>query len=155
MVNALDLKALRAVLATTKSKTPGGRVAGARTVLYTGAISLRQLGKVSEQARAMAELLKDEKPLKVSWKLWVAKDQLPRRFTTSLVLASDPKVGKAVISSDTRFSGWGTRAQVKAPPAAQVIDIEDLASGEELAEQFSGQALIPFGDPYAGLKLEQ
>ena len=124
---------------------------GAKTVLYRGTVTLQQLAKVSETARLLANATDGKKPVPVSWRLWVGRDQLPRRFTTSFVLLSSPKSGDLVVSSDTRLTGWGTRTPVKAPPAAQVIGIEDLGSGEDLAQELAIQALVPFGDPYEGL----
>jgi hypothetical protein len=151
LINVTDAKVLRALLATTKTRTPGGRVAGAKTVLYRGTVTLQRLAKVSQPIRALVKATQSKKPIRVSWRLWVAGDQLPRRFTSSFVLLSDPSTGSTVLTSDTRFSHWGTRTPVQAPPASTVIDVNDLESGEELAEDLSGQTLVPLGDPYEGL----
>lgn len=153
IVNVLDPKVLKTLLKTTRSKVSGGRVDGVRTVVYRGSITLRQLAKVAPTARDTADALKtlnNKKPVTVPWKLWVGRDRLPRRLTASIGLETSKERGDAKITSDTRFSGWGTTTPVKAPPAAEVIDIKDLESGKEITERY----LIPFTDPYKGLKLE-
>ncbi|GGK56030.1 hypothetical protein Ppa06_10990 [Planomonospora parontospora subsp. parontospora] len=62
----------------------------------------------------------------LSWRLWLDGKGLPRRAAVSETLA----VGKSSLTttSDTRFSGWGSKVTVTAPPADQVIDEKDLPS---------------------------
>jgi len=150
-VDVLNPKVLKAVLATTKSKVPGGRVDGVRTVAYRGAITLKQLAKANPNLRELARTYGKTKSPVLRWKLWVgARDRLPRRLTTSFEPMKDKTLGTFNLIDDVRLSDWGTRTPVKAPPAGQVIDVKDLASGEEILEEI----LIPFTDPFKGLKLD-
>ena len=152
-VDILDPKVLKAVLATTKDTVQGGKVDGARTVVYRGSIDLKKLAKADKQSLvvALGGLAGKDAAKTLSWKLWIGADNLPRRFTSSYVVLTDKKRGDALVTTDVRFTGWGTRAEVKAPPAAEVIDQKDVPSPAE--EEAKENFLIPFDDPYKNLKL--
>lgn len=140
-------KVLKTILASTKSRVPGG----SRTTVYRGVTTLQRLAKVSEDARVLVKTLKSKKPVPLRWGLWVGANRLPQRFTSSLVILSTRELGDALLTSDVRLTGWGTRLTVKAPPAAQVIDLKDL-NDEDLEKEITGRFLVPFGDPANGLE---
>jgi len=151
-VDILNPKVLKAVLASTKDKVKGEKIDGTRTTVYRGTIDLKTLAKADKRNQSLVLLLGEitNAKDKLSWKLWLGEDNLPRRFTSSYVLLAD-KNGDATITSDTGFTAWGTKAEVKAPPAAEVIDRKNLPS--EAQEEAEENFLIPFGDPYKNLKL--
>ncbi len=125
-INPLDGRALKAVLATTKAKGAGGVVNGARTTLYRGAITLKQLAEVEPSLKK--GLSASEAKSVVDWKMWVGGDQLVRKVQTSLTLTLRYK--KTTMEVDARnvisFVGWGSRVTVKAPPKSQVATLADL-----------------------------
>jgi hypothetical protein len=125
-INVLDPRVLKAVLATTKSTAAGGTFDGTKTLIYRGSVTLKQLAKVSPALRELTKQVKSKKPLVMPWKLWVGRDGLPRRFSSSLLLASSEIVGDSTMTVDTRFKSWGVKPVIKAPPADQVIDIKDV-----------------------------
>nr|BFE85245.1 hypothetical protein GCM10020093_078460 [Planobispora longispora] len=61
---------------------------------------------------------------KVSWQLWTGRDGLLKRLITADTVGEgrDPLVKR----SDTRYTGWGFRLVIAAPPADEVIDEADL-----------------------------
>ncbi|GGK77145.1 hypothetical protein Sme01_42920 [Sphaerisporangium melleum] len=127
MVDILQPKVLRTTLAGTKHKGRGGMVGGARTTLLTGTVPLSALAKVSPGLAPLAKSIKSGKPLVLPWKLWVGADQLPRRFQVTLELPSESKY-QAAIGVDSRYTAWGGKAVITAPPATLVVDEEDLTS---------------------------
>ncbi|GIH63576.1 hypothetical protein [Microbispora siamensis] len=128
-LNPADWRNLKAVLATTKAKGPGGSVNGAKTTLYRGSISLAQLMKVSPGIKeSFGGLGADPAKTVVSWKLWIGSDQLVRRSSASADLKMKAK-GDSVtftLSDVTTFAGWGGKVTVKAPPKSQVANLSDL-----------------------------
>ncbi len=101
---------LKALLKNAKA-TKGG---------YSGKITVGQARKVSPWFRATH--LRDDYPAKVlktqiSWKLSVDAKGLPTRLVTTFplgVVNGTPKKSET-ISVDTRYTGWGTKASIKAP----------------------------------------
>ncbi|MEV7967245.1 hypothetical protein AB0O34_14860 [Sphaerisporangium sp. NPDC088356] len=128
MIDILQPKVLKAVLGSTKTKGNGGTVGGARTTLLRGSITLAQLAKVSPTVAGLAKSLKAKKTVTLPWKLWVGGDQLPRRFQTVFPLSTSPLVGDISITTDARFTSWGGKVAIKAPPADLVVDENDLDS---------------------------
>ncbi|GAA3471690.1 hypothetical protein [Nonomuraea roseola] len=62
---------------------------------------------------------------KVSWTLWIDAKGLVSRFATKLSVP----VGRGEtmdFTADERFTGWGSKVTVTAPPAADWIDSKDL-----------------------------
>ncbi|MEV4296200.1 hypothetical protein [Microbispora rosea] len=125
-INPLDARTLKAVLATTKAKGAGGVVNGARTTLYRGAITLKQLAEVDPGLKK--GLTASDAKSVVDWKMWVGGDQLVRKVQTSLTLKLRyKKMTMEVDASNViSFVGWGSRVTVKAPPKSQVASLNDL-----------------------------
>lgn len=128
MIDILQPKVLKAVLATTKVNKPAGKVGGAKTTLYQGAIPLKTLAKVSPQVASLAKSLKTKKTVTLPWKLWLGTDQLPRRFTSTFPMSTSPKAGELTILTDSRYTAWDAKVVITVPPADQVIDEKDLDS---------------------------
>ncbi|WP_405144689.1 hypothetical protein OG589_42850 [Sphaerisporangium sp. NBC_01403] len=126
LIDVLQPKVLKAVLGSTKAKGNGGKVGGARTTLLRGSITLAQLAKVSPTVADLAKSLKTKKTVTLPWKMWVGGDQLPRRFQTVFPLSTSPLVGDISITTDARFTSWGGKVAIKAPPADLVVDEKDL-----------------------------
>ncbi|MGW4475444.1 hypothetical protein ACWENQ_37745 [Nonomuraea sp. NPDC004354] len=69
---------------------------------------------------------------KISFRLFVDRDRLPVRLITEYSLKTEvPKDGKLVKATvhdivDTRYSGWGAKVAIAAPPAGEVVDFDDL-----------------------------
>ncbi|MBB5961555.1 hypothetical protein [Planomonospora venezuelensis] len=116
MVNAAEPGTLKLLIA--KGKREG------RT--YSGAISLGALEKVSPwlqhvQVTGMSESTKKDV---VRFRLTLGPGLLPQRLVTvypsshvSAAVGEDRK-----ISVETRYTGWGSRVTVKAPPASKTVD---------------------------------
>jgi hypothetical protein len=126
MIDVLQPKVLKAVLASTKTKGVGGKVGGARTTLLRGSITLAELAKVSPVFGAITKSLKTKKTVTLPWKLWIGGDQLPRRFQSTFLLSSSPLSGDLTMATDSRFTSWGGKVVIKAPPAELVVDEKDL-----------------------------
>ncbi|MER6825943.1 hypothetical protein ABT352_08135 [Streptosporangium sp. NPDC000563] len=129
IISTVEPATLRATLARTTAKRPGGTWDGTRTTVHSGTITLAELFKVSPAVRAM--LVK--KPtgrsatLPVTWKIYVGSDQLVRRVVSSYT-ESTRGLNSTELSyvNDTRYTGWGTKVTIKAPPAGQVVEFDEL-----------------------------
>ncbi|HLU74045.1 MAG TPA: hypothetical protein VKZ82_17800 [Nonomuraea sp.] len=116
-LNVAEPATLKALLKNAKA-TKGG---------YSGKITVGQARKVSPWFRATH--LRDDYPAKVlktqiSWKLSVDAKGLPTRLVTTFplgVVNGTPKKSET-ISVDTRYTGWGTKASIKAPTQSDASD---------------------------------
>ncbi|MBT2227591.1 hypothetical protein [Nonomuraea sp. NEAU-A123] len=70
---------------------------------------------------------------KVSFRLFVNRDQLPVRLITEhrekdTIPDKDHKLVKRTVHTivDTRYTGWGTKVKIVAPPADEAVDYADL-----------------------------
>ncbi|WP_329083662.1 hypothetical protein [Streptosporangium sp. NBC_01469] len=89
---------------------------------YSGTTTFGRLAKVSPWFRATLPLRSSDKTV-VTFKLTVDRNRLPQRLTTSFpvtgIFDSTGWEGKT-ISVETRFTGWGAKVSIKAPPANKV-----------------------------------
>ncbi len=129
LINPLDPNTLQTVLSTTKARGRGGVIGGAKTTLYRGTITVKQLLSASPATRKQLNgMSAKEKASRISWKVWLGTDNLVRRVTTST--RETVKIKKTSIqmalTSDARFTGWGKKIKVTPPPADQVADLSDI-----------------------------
>ncbi|MDP9864348.1 MULTISPECIES: hypothetical protein [Streptosporangium] len=120
-LNVYDPSMMKAVLKCSTSRPVSGGS------LYRGTMSYKELSKISRDAliswtsgRPIGERSKG----KVSWQLWTDRYGLPKRLVTTDTAGGgrDPLVKR----SDTRYTDWGFRLDITAPPADEVIDEDDL-----------------------------
>ncbi|MFD0891567.1 hypothetical protein ACFQ08_44050, partial [Streptosporangium algeriense] len=112
---------------------PGGTWDGTRTVVRSGSLTLGELYRISPTARAVLGAKPSAKsaPLKVSWRLYLGADQLPRRVVSSYVQSIRGLTSVDVTYlNDTRYGGWGLRSALRTPPAAEVADFDELRIGD-------------------------
>lgn len=129
LLNPLDANTLRTVLSTTKARGKGGIVAGARTTLYRGTITMKQLLSASPATRRQLKGLNaKEKASRVSWKVWLGTDDLVRRVTTSTrrTVKIEKMSIEMALTSDARFTGWNKKIKITPPPSDQVINLSDI-----------------------------
>ncbi|OUC95212.1 hypothetical protein [Streptosporangium minutum] len=102
-----------------------------RAGTYSGKITFGELNKVSPWFRASmgAPSAKTAKTV-VSWKLFLGSDRLAKRLVTTYSAAGSDE---SAVTVDTRYTGWGSKVTVKAPPADQIADLKDLEEGAETA----------------------
>ncbi|MEW1838165.1 hypothetical protein AB0392_09420 [Nonomuraea angiospora] len=111
-----------------------GLLSHARSVksgLYSGSLTAKQLRKLN----------KDRGGLPMDYRLHIGPTGLPSRFRTS----SDLNFGKwwgVRETADTRYSAWGHKVTIEAPPEEQVIDSKDIEN-TELDEMLEALQLIP------------
>lgn len=137
ILNPLEPATLKAALAHTATRRPGGTWDGARTVVHSGTITLGELYKVSPTVRALlgGKPSAASATLPVSWKLYLGPDQLVRRAVSSWTQSLRGLTSlDMTYLNDSRYSGWGVKSAIKAPPASQVADFDDLVLGEEQTE---------------------
>ncbi|MEU4536329.1 hypothetical protein AB0G15_15835 [Streptosporangium sp. NPDC023825] len=125
-VNPAEPATLKALLARATVKRP---------TAYSGKITFGELNKVSPWFRARQEipLSKQQAKLTVSWRLFLNADRLPVRLTTSSLDFTDGPT----TTIDTRYSGWGSKVTIEAPPADQISTVK------ELNERFAADTPIP------------
>ncbi len=134
-VNTLDPRTLKAVLATTKAKGDGGTIDGTKTTVYRGSITLGRLFASSPELKKELAAGKAGQTM-INWKLWIGADNLVRRVTSSA--HEKFKVGKSsvdmVMTTDTKFTGWGSKIIITAPPADEVADAMELGKLPEMPD---------------------
>ncbi|MEU6413292.1 hypothetical protein [Microbispora sp. NPDC046933] len=119
-VDVYDPSILKAVLKrSTTTPVSGG-------LLYRGTMSHKEMGRVSKgrYVDPYSGLSAKKSKGKVSWRLWTGHDGLVTRLVTTDTLGA----GKASVfaRTDTRYTGWGCRLVITAPPADEVIEQDDL-----------------------------
>ncbi|WP_326826061.1 hypothetical protein [Streptosporangium sp. NBC_01756] len=123
-IRLADPATLRAVLATTTARRPGGVYDGTRTTLYEGKVTFGELSRAYPGFRLISDGKPTAKDLKieVSWRLWIGEDQLVRRAWSSW---TEPflKVINEYVSTvtDVRLTGWGAATRVLPPSDEQVV----------------------------------
>jgi hypothetical protein len=121
LVNVAEPATLKTLI--TKGKRTG------RT--YSGTISFGALEKISPWMRNVSlTRLGSDKTAVLRFRLTLGADRLPQRLVT--VYPGSTHVSAAVgedrrLSVETRYTGWGSRVTVKAPPAGKV---ENMGSRE-------------------------
>ncbi|MEU8205892.1 hypothetical protein [Streptosporangium sp. NPDC049046] len=89
---------------------------------YSGTTTFGKLAKVSPWFRATLPLRSSDKTV-VTFKLTLDRNHLPQRLTTSFpptgIYDSTGWEGNT-ISVETRFTGWGGKVSIKAPPVNKV-----------------------------------
>ncbi|GIH90346.1 hypothetical protein ACFFMN_07565 [Planobispora siamensis] len=118
-VNAAEPATLKALMA--KGKRTG------RT--YSGKITFGALDKVSPWARNSGEFgrLKGEASEVLHFTLTLGSDHLPERLVVLYPWPTRDNAAeweKSKISVETRYTGWGSRVSVKAPPAAKTMTVK-------------------------------
>ncbi|MEU8320652.1 hypothetical protein AB0C33_20040 [Nonomuraea sp. NPDC048881] len=133
-VSLSDPATLRAVLATTARKRPAGVYDGVRTTLHEGAITFAQLHKVNPAMRIgfRSKPTGEYASWKVSWRLWIGRDQLVRRAWSAWREPNDSRDKSATenpyyaFEEDLRLSNWGMKADIQPPPADETVSSEEL-----------------------------
>ncbi|WP_283138811.1 hypothetical protein [Rhizohabitans arisaemae] len=98
---------------------------------FSGTIAL---GTVLAPGSAIKVKPRDLKA-KVNWKLWLGKDNLPKRLTTSTTLIDG--TGRLITHGDTRFQSWGTSIDITKPPAHLVVPGNEREGLPRLSIPFS------------------
>ncbi|GIH62792.1 hypothetical protein [Microbispora siamensis] len=120
-VNVYDPSVLKAVLKRSRS-TP---VSGGR--LYQGTMSHKEMGRVTKgrYVDPFSGLSARKSKGKISWRLWTGRDGLVARLVTTDTLGAAKT--SVFARTDTRYTGWGCRLVITAPPADEVVEQDDLA----------------------------
>ncbi|MFE3449732.1 hypothetical protein ACFXJ8_12435 [Nonomuraea sp. NPDC059194] len=120
LVNVTEPKTLKALLATGKPSR------GA----HSGEITFGELYRISPWFRHSLPVKRSPEAV-VTWKLQVGSDGLAQRLTTSYpATAIGYHVSGLTMRVDTRFTGWGAKVSVKAPPSGRVTAKLDTSDGD-------------------------
>ncbi|MFI6506687.1 hypothetical protein ACIBCT_03710 [Streptosporangium sp. NPDC050855] len=136
IISTVEPGTLRATLARTAARRPGGTWDGTRTTVHSGTITLGELFGVSPAVRAMLGTKPTGRSatLPVSWKIYLGSDLLVRRVVSSYTESTRGlNSTELTYVNDTRYTGWGTKVTIKAPPADQVADFDELTVGADEA----------------------
>lgn len=102
---------------------------GVKTTHYQGTITPQQAGQLDPKAQeAFKRFYETSGAHKVTFDLWVGKDNLPRKLVTRVT------ADKGTGASTMIFSDYNKSFSVSAPPAGEVTD------GSQLKNPLSGQA---------------
>lgn len=106
----------------------GETVDGVKTTHYAGTVTPEQAGQVDPKAQqAFKQFYQRSGANKVTFDLWVDKDNLPRKLVTRAT------ADKGTASATMIFSDYNKSFSVSAPPASEVTD------GNQLKNAFGGQ----------------
>ncbi|MFI9593576.1 hypothetical protein [Nonomuraea sp. NPDC052265] len=127
LVDALNPEFLRLISPGARKVPTEDRYDGVRTTRYDGSIEVGGLGTrqagvyYSERKGASAGG-------RMTWKLWLGPDRLPRRFQAEIV---DEPYGQEERADAERmnvlYSGWRKPARTVAPPEKLVVESNRLA----------------------------
>jgi hypothetical protein len=102
---------------------------GVKTTHYQGTVTPKEAGQLDPKAQeAFKRFYENSGAHKVTFDLWVGKDNLPRKLVTRVT------ADKGTGASTMIFSDYNKSFSVSAPPASEVTD------GTRLKNQFAGQA---------------
>ncbi|MFG1946391.1 hypothetical protein [Nonomuraea sp. NPDC048826] len=107
--------------ATLKALISSGKKSG-RT--YTGKISESKLWKISPWFR-LNTLVAPKKPATLEYRLTLGANNLPQKLVATHLASEhwvESLVGDDKISVETRYTGWGSKVRITAPPKSQVAE---------------------------------
>jgi hypothetical protein len=131
--NVFEPTTLKALLRGSAGKPSGG------FVRYRGSLTYAELHGISKAFRVMVS----PRPTgefgrtKIDWQLWIDRRGLVNRVTTNIKYIDRDYT----VTSDTRYTAWGSRVTIEKPPAGQIIDQKDVK--RVIAEEQEKYASIP------------
>ncbi|MEU1721647.1 hypothetical protein ACNF49_52845 [Actinomadura sp. ATCC 39365] len=131
MLDVFEPKVLQALVSHAAS-TKGG--------IYRGSVTVKELGKIYGQS-----VNKKVAKVKVSYLLAVNSKGLVTRVVSDWTLDYGI-LGTSHSTTETRFTGWGVKVKVKAPPADQVTDVADLGDDSTVPQNIPDGSLNSLGN---------
>jgi len=129
LIDIFDAKVLKVVLA--KAKVVKGD--------YQGVITAKELLKLHGQ-KVSGEVGR----IKIKYVLDTDAKGLVSRVTTGYTV-NFGVLGSVKSLIETRFTGWGARIKVKAPPKSQWIDVKDLGEDTEVPKDIPDNSINSLG----------
>ncbi|WP_433513943.1 hypothetical protein ACQP2T_62090 [Nonomuraea sp. CA-143628] len=124
LVDALNPKFLQLISASAKKAPTKDRYDGVRTSRYDGTV---EVGSISS---SQAGIHYSEREGfwdggRVTWKLWLGPDNLPRRFQAEIVYEPYGAEQRAdTVRMNVLYRGWGTPVHITAPPKKLAVEAE-------------------------------
>ncbi|MGI5161539.1 hypothetical protein [Microbispora sp. CA-102843] len=115
LVEGLSPEFLQLAAPGADSGTSGGKVDGVPTILYAGDVTVPE--PLPSPAGILFRLGEESEPRgRIRWRLWVGPDNLPRRFTASMVWDALEAENVRTMNWTTFYRHWGDRVEIKPPP---------------------------------------
>ncbi|NUS07457.1 MAG: hypothetical protein HOV97_33395 [Nonomuraea sp.] len=130
MLDIFDPKVLKA-LVTHAESTKGG--------IYRGSLTVKELSKIYGQP-----VDKKIGKVEIGYLLALNSKGLVTKVVSDWTLDFG-LLGKSRSTTETRFSGWGAKVTVKAPPADQVIDVSELTEDSGVPQDIPNGSLNSLG----------
>jgi Ni/Co efflux regulator RcnB len=130
MLDIFEPKVLNTLVTHAKS-TKGG--------IYRGSLTMKELSKLYGE-----KVDKKIGKIEIGYLLAVNAKGLVTRVVSDWTLDFG-LLGKSRSTTETRFTGWGAKVTVKAPPADQVIDVSDLTEDSEVPQDIPNGSLNSLG----------
>ncbi|WP_157520717.1 hypothetical protein [Herbidospora daliensis] len=120
MISGVNAAFLDLVELHASAGEPGGEIDGVPTTLYDGSVDVRSFATTLAGVRFRDD--PNSVGGRVEWRLWAGPDDLPRRFTASIVwdMTGSPGYFESV-NLTTFYKHWDTRVEIKAPPRKSVV----------------------------------
>jgi hypothetical protein len=111
-------------------RTLVGKAKSVKGGTYKGAMTYKEVAKLYGDNSVKGPLGN----IKVTYALTLNGKGLATRLVTGLALDFG-MLGKTTSTTDTRFSSWGAKTTIKAPPKSQWVDAKDLGGDGEIPEE--------------------
>ncbi|MFI7130200.1 hypothetical protein ACIBQ1_31220 [Nonomuraea sp. NPDC050153] len=124
LVDALNPKFLQLISRSAEKVPTKDRYDGVPTTRYDGSVEVGHLG--SRQAGIYyGERIGEWAGGRITWKLWLGPDNLPRRFQAETVYEPYGSEQRAdTVRMNILYKGWGTPVHITAPPKNLVVEAE-------------------------------
>jgi hypothetical protein len=126
VIDIFEPKVLKAIVSKAKSFKGG---------TYRGAITFGDLSKIYSQ-----KIDKRLGKVKISYALGVNSKGLVTGVRSEYTMDFG-LLGKTTSTVSTRYTGWGAKITIKAPPADQVIDVSELGADTEVPQEIPDGSL--------------
>ncbi|MEV4167773.1 hypothetical protein [Nonomuraea sp. NPDC049709] len=124
LVDALNPKFLQLISRSAEKVPTKDRYDGVPTARYDGSVEVGHLG--SRQAGVYyGKRTGDWAGGRITWKLWLGPDNLPRQFQAEIVYEPyGPDQRADTVRTNVLYKGWGTPVHITAPPKKLVVEAE-------------------------------
>ncbi|MEV7012515.1 hypothetical protein [Streptosporangium sp. NPDC051022] len=122
LVNGINPGFLRLVASQGATSAGGGTFEGVTTTLHSGTVTVPELG---ERQAGMSFGTEEGRGMwggRITWKLWVGPDNLPRRFHTIMRFTRPEGGDTETMTMNIIYRGWGTPVTITAPPKHLITD---------------------------------
>lgn len=122
LVNGINPGFLKLVASRGATSADGGTFEGVTTTLHSGTVTVPELGERQTGMFFGTEEGRGVWGGRITWKLWVGPDNLPRRFHAVMRFTRPEGGDVEAMTMNIIYRGWGTPVRITAPPKHLITD---------------------------------